>query len=123
MHQVLAQSLQIPWITTSGVETPTTIKGPLEASNFGNQITLGSIISKAIDYIFLFAGIGVLLMLLGSGFSFLTSAGDPKKMEKAKSQLTNALVGFLIIFVAFWLVQALGIIFGIAVFGGIFPSQ
>jgi len=123
MNKLLAQSLQIPWTTTSGVETSTTIKGPLEASNFGNQITLGSILSKAIDYIFIFAGIGLLLMLLGSGFSFLTSTGDPKKMEKAKGQLTNALVGFLIIFVAFWLVQAAGIIFGIEAIGQIFPSQ
>jgi len=120
MTQLLAQSLQIPW----GTGDTTTITGPLEKANFGGQITLGSIMSKAIvNYVFIFAGIGLLLMLLGSGFSFLTSAGDPKKMEKAKGQLTNALVGFLIIFVAFWLVQAVGIIFGITTIGTIFPSQ
>lgn len=119
MNKLLAQSLQIPW----GASDTTTINGPLDKTTFGGQITLGAIISHAVSYIFYFAGIGLLLMLLGSGFSFLTSAGDPKKMEKAKSQLTNALVGFLIIFVAFWLVQALGIIFGFQAIGSIFPSK
>ncbi len=121
MTKILAQSLQIPW----GTGDTTTIKGPLDNYS-GGQFTLGSIISRVIPYIFFFAGIGLLLMLLGSGFSFLTSAGDPKKMEKAKSQLTNALVGFLIIFVAFWLVQAIGIMFGIEAIvgvGGVFPLK
>jgi hypothetical protein len=117
MNRLLAQSLQIPW----GTGDTKTITGNLDTSTFsGGKITLGSIISKTLSYIFIFAGIGLLLMLLGSGFAFLTSAGDPKKMEKAKSQLTNALVGFLIIFVAFWLVQAAGYIFGFQAIGAIF---
>jgi len=116
MSTLLAQNLTIPW----GTSGTTTIKGKLDTSNFGGTITLGSILSNAIGYIFIFAGIGLLLMLLGSGFSFLTSAGDPKKMEKAQGQLTNALVGFLIIFVAYWLVQAAGIIFGIDAIKSIF---
>jgi hypothetical protein len=115
MNKILAQSLQIPW----GTGGTTTIKGPLDNYS-GGQFTIGSILSRVIPYVFIFAGIGLLLMLLGSGFSFLTSAGDPKKMDKAKGQLTNALVGFLIIFVAFWLVQALGIIFGLSDIGAIF---
>ena len=118
MTNILAQNLQIPWGDTS-----TTIEGPLQGKTFGGQITLGSILSGSIKYIFLFAGIGLLLMLLGSGFTFMTSGGDPKKMEKAKGQLTNALVGFLIIFVAFWLVQAAGYIFGFQAIKNIFPSQ
>jgi hypothetical protein len=114
MTKILAQALQIPW-GSSGTKT---VQGPLASS-----ITFGSIISNNLKYIFYFGGVGLLIMLLGSGFTFLTSAGDPKKMEKAKGQLTNALIGFLLIFVAFWLVQAAGIIFGIAEFGQIFPSQ
>jgi len=116
MNKILAQNLQIPW----GTSGTTTIQGKLDTSNFGGKITLGSILSNALGYIFIFAGIGLLLMLLGSGFSFLTSAGDPKKMEKAKSQLTNAVVGFIIIFAAFWLVQAAGYIFGFKAIGTIF---
>lgn len=115
MKHILAQSLQIPWGTG---ETSTTIQGPLKT--FGKNITLGSILSTALSYIFFAAGFGVLLMLLAGGFTYMTSGGDPKKTESAKGQLTNALIGFVIIFVAFWLVQAAGYIFGIQAINGIF---
>jgi hypothetical protein len=117
--KLLAQSFTIPW----GTVGETNIKGPLDPNLFGGSITLGSIISRALTYIFLFAGIGLLLVLIMSGFSFMTSAGDPKKMEKAKGQLTNALIGFLLIFVSFWLVQAAGYIFGMESITAIFSPR
>ena len=101
----LAQSLQIPW--TDG---PKKIDG-IEGVKFTN---LGEILYNALSYVFLFAGIGLLLMLLAGGFTFLTSAGDTKKLEKGKSLITNGLLGFFIIFASFWIVQALGYIFGVS---------
>ena len=82
--------------------------------------TIGSIISYAIPFVFAAAGIGLLLMLLSGGFSFLTSAGDAKKLESGKQRLVNALLGFFIIFLAYWLVQGLGIIFGFDLISSIF---
>lgn len=115
-NHILAQSLVIPWENGS-----TIVKGPLTGSTvFGGTITLGAILTRSMQFIFLFAGIGLLLMLLAGGFTFLTSAGDSKKMEKGQQQLTNAILGFIIIFVAFWLVQALGYIFGFDTIKNIF---
>lgn len=59
-------------------------------------------------------------MLLSAGFNFLTSAGDPKKLEMGKQRLTYAIVGFLVIFVAYWGVQLAGKIFGIAEIESVF---
>ncbi len=112
-EKLLAQSLYIPW----GNNDETRIKGLLEGGSWGlgggENFTLGTIISRSMDFIFIFAGVGLLLMLFAGGFTFLTSAGDSKKLEQGKQQLTNALLGFAIIFVSFWLVQALGYIFGL----------
>ena len=105
-HQLLAQSLTLPGDNGS-------IDGPVKTALGGNSMTIGSIVSGAIPFIFVFAGAGLFLMLLASGFDFLTSAGDAKKLEQGKSRLTNALIGFLIIFASYWLVQAAGIIFGL----------
>lgn len=115
-HKLLTQSLVVPWENGSAV-----VKGPLSNStSFSGTITLGSILSRSMQFIFLFAGMGLLLMLLAGGFTFLTSAGDSKKMEKGQQQLTNALLGFAIIFIAYWLVQALGYIFGFDTIKSIF---
>lgn len=75
--------------------------------------TLGDIVSGLLPYIFFFAGFALLLYLIYGGYMLLTSAGDSKKIAGAKGVLTNAIIGFVVIFVAFWLVQIIAIILGL----------
>lgn len=105
-HHLLAQSLTLPG--GGAIQGPDGVTGA-----FGGNVTIGGILSRAVPFIFTVAGVGLLLMLVTGGFTLLTSAGDAKKMETGKQRLTNAFVGFLIIFAAFWIVQALGIIFNL----------
>jgi uncharacterized membrane protein len=84
--------------------------------NMGNSslpTNISGLISKIIPYIFTIAGILLLIFFIASGFQFIFAAGDPKKMESAKAHITTALIGFIIIFVSYWLVQILGRIFNI----------
>ncbi len=108
MQKYLAQNLQLPWMDGAGGSA--TVKGPLGSSMANSN--RGAFISSAMKLVFFFAGAGLLLMLLAGGFTFLTSAGDTKKLEKGKQQLTNAILGFIIIFAAYWVVQVLGFVFG-----------
>ncbi len=73
---------------------------------------LGAIVSRLLLYLFPFAGLLLFAYLIMGGFSYLTSGGDPKAMEQAKGKVTNAIIGFVIIFMAFWLVQLLDFMFG-----------
>jgi|SRR3989344_3877422 len=84
--------------------------------------TFGSIITTLLTYILPLAGMVLLLYLLFAGFQYLTSAGDPKKVEQAKERLTSALVGFVIVFAAYWIVQIVGTVLGLGStgFGDIF---
>ncbi|HUV42842.1 MAG TPA: TrbC/VirB2 family protein [Patescibacteria group bacterium] len=77
---------------------------------------ISNIINDLIPYIFALAGLALLLILIWAGFEMMTSAGDPKKMESAKGRLTGAVIGFVIIFVAYWLIQILEVIFGLKIF-------
>ena len=77
-----------------------------------NGVGISQIISDSLTYVFAFAGVALLLMIISSGFALILSAGDPKKLAKGKASLTNAILGFIIIFAAFWIVQILGIVFG-----------
>lgn len=108
---IFAQDLVLPG--TDG--KPVTITGPV--TGFTN---IGSIITKAIPYLFFFAGVTLLLMLVFGGFSLLTSGGDPKSLDSGKKRITNAIIGFIIIFVAYWLVQLVARIFGLTEFITIF---
>ncbi|OGM05437.1 hypothetical protein A2125_01220 [Candidatus Woesebacteria bacterium GWB1_43_5] len=75
--------------------------------------TLGDIIQSALPWIFGIAGIGLLLFLLYGGLHLMISGGEPKAVAEAKGKITNALIGFIIVFVAYWIVQLIGMIFGL----------
>lgn len=93
-------------------------KEPVEIEDpLGGKFTnIGDIINDLVPYIFALAGLALLIILIWGGFEFLTSAGDPKKMESAKGKLSNGIIGFVIIFVAYWLIQILEVIFGLKIF-------
>jgi len=80
------------------------------------DLTLGEIISKFLPYIFTLSGIVLFAFLILGGFELLTSGGNPEKAKKAQGRITSALIGFLIIFLAYWITQILEVIFGISIF-------
>ena len=77
--------------------------------------TPADIINAVIPIIFILAGIILLFMLVFGGFTIFLSAGNPEKIKKGTSMITSALVGFLIIFAAYWIIELLQITFGIKV--------
>lgn len=81
---------------------------------------IGSIISLAVKFLFPIAGIILLFYLVAGGFQIMLSSGDPKAMEGGQKKITNAIIGFVIIFIAFWLVVIISKIFGISVISTIF---
>lgn len=68
---------------------------------------LGGIISKVLPFVFYGAGIALLIYLVMGGLQMMLSKGDPKAMQGAQGKITNALIGFVIITVAFAVVQLL----------------
>ena len=46
-------------------------------------------------------GVALFLMLLVGGFNFLFSGGDPKKLEQARGTVTQAIVGIIIMSLAY----------------------
>lgn len=78
--------------------------------------TLADVISEALKYVFPAAGLILFFMLITGGFQLLTSAGDPERTKKGYGKIIWAIIGFLVIFIAYWLIQILEAILGIKVF-------
>ena len=66
---------------------------------------LASIVSVALPMLFAVAGMILLVFLIWGGFDYLLAMGDPKKAEMGKKKITNALLGFFLIFAAYWITQ------------------
>lgn len=74
---------------------------------------LGGIINKLVEYIFPAAGIALLIYLIFGGYQIMLSGGDPKNIAAGKSKITNAIIGFIIVFAAYWIAVAVGEMLGL----------
>jgi len=70
------------------------IPNPLKANNFYEL--LGSII----DLLYYISIPITALMIIMAGFLFITAEGDPTKIERAKTLIKWALIGFMIVIAA-----------------------
>lgn len=78
--------------------------------------TLGTVIGKIIEYIYIFAGFALLIALLMGGFTVLTAAGSPEKAAKGYNQATYGVIGFILIFVSYMVVLLIQAIFHVKIF-------
>jgi branched-subunit amino acid transport protein AzlD len=54
----------------------------------------------AINFFVVFSALVAVALIVASGYMFMTSAGDPEKIQKAQKALTAAVVGMIIVFLA-----------------------
>ena len=87
-----------------------------DSGNIGTAAPIGTILNAFLKYVYPAAGIVMFFLIIASGFSLLTSGGDPEKMKAATGKLTKAVIGFIIIFTSYWLIQMLDAILGLHFF-------
>ncbi len=63
--------------------------------------------------VFVIAGILLFFYVFYAGFKFIS--GGTKGKDEAKSMIQSALVGFLLMFVAYWVVQVVQLVTGVPI--------
>lgn len=89
LYQVyIGESFDVPWGHTRG---------------FGNLISI------ALTGGITLAGIILVFLFIGGGVGMIASAGrdDPKAAAQSKQAVTYAVAGFVIIFVAYWIIRVI----------------
>ena len=82
-----------------------------------NLTTINGIISTFLPYILSFAGVILLFMLISGGFTMLTAVSNPEVADAGKQRISAALLGFILLFISYWIIQILEIILGINILG------
>ena len=82
-------------------------------SPFGD---IGSLISSLLPNTLVFAGAIFFLLMVGAGFMMIHSAGNDANAQdaaKAKNAVTFAVVGFLLVISAYFILQAIIVVTGV----------
>ena len=78
-----------------------------------------NLISIILPNVFVVAAL-ILLVYLVAGGVILIGAGDsPDQAQKGQAAITNAIIGFIIIFTSYWIIQAIQVITGVPILTGL----
>lgn len=88
-------------------------------SNLTDPTGIGMYVSNIITAAISISGIILLFLLIGGGIGMIKGAGksDPKAVEQGKQAATSALIGFIVVFSAYWIVKLIETITGLNLIG------
>lgn len=86
--------------------------GSIAADNFKDP---GSIVTRVMFFAFPLAGLILFVMLIYGGFKMILQATTKKSIEEGKKIITNAIVGFILLFAAYWIFQLIQVILGVQI--------
>ncbi|TSC87666.1 MAG: Uncharacterized protein G01um10145_969 [Microgenomates group bacterium Gr01-1014_5] len=110
--------LNILFTQLAQIDTPDKYGAPFFNSNPKEGIKgVGSLVSVILSNVYILAGVVLLILFLWAGFKMIQSAGtrDAQKAAEAKNTLTYAVIGFLIIFASYWIIQIVEAITGLTI--------
>lgn len=74
-------------------------------------------INRLLGYLFPLAGFILFGMLIAGGAEMMFGAAGKKSIDSGKQRATAALVGFLLLFASYWIVQIVEKVFGVDILG------
>ena len=94
---------------------------PPTGSGFENltALSISTLVSAAIQIILIVAAIIFFFILVLGGIKWITSGGDKGQTEAARNQITAALVGLVIVFAAWAIIQLIQTFFHVQILGGL----
>lgn len=82
-------------------------------------LTVPSVISGLIRLVLIIAALVFFFMLVIGGIRWMISGGDKAATEAARNQITAALIGLLVVFAAWAIIQLVRNLFGVDILGGL----
>ncbi|KKQ35930.1 MAG: hypothetical protein US53_C0068G0006 [Candidatus Woesebacteria bacterium GW2011_GWA1_37_7] len=99
-------------IYTLLAQTNLNLKPGGQFGNLGN-ITIAGLVSALIVLVLIVAALIFFFMLIWGGVKYITSGGDKGQAESARSTITAALIGLVIVFAAWAIITLVNAFFGI----------
>ena len=123
MNTLLAQAQPIPVVDGGGGGQPANYLGTMLRIGPGGDVgtkysQVSQFLNLLIPLAFIVAGLILLFLLIGGGFSIIASGGNAKGVEQGKNQITGAVIGFLVIFAAYWIIQIIEKFTGVPILSG-----
>lgn len=92
----------VPLVAQAQFRIPTAATEPLPGQNTATQIII-----RVIEILLAIAGLVAVIFLIIGGFRYITAGGNEETAEAAKKTITNAIIGVVVIILAFVIVRVI----------------
>ncbi len=96
-HKSLKLALTLPFFEQ--------IENPKDLVFSGDLANLGAILTGLLGISFYIAGFLAFYFLIWGAFQYIIASGDKEQLQKARARITWALVGLVVIFVAYFVAK------------------
>ena len=89
---------------------------PLSGGTSGQSLSgIASLVTLLLNIAFALSGLILLFFFILGGIGLIRSAGqnDPQKAEQSKKTVTSAVIGFVIVFASYWIVELILTLLGL----------
>lgn len=73
----------------------------------------GSLINNILPNVYIAGGIVIFFMILFGGFTIIANAGNPDKIKDGTKTITSAIMGLLVLFGSYWIIQIIQVVTGV----------
>lgn len=77
--------------------------------------SVGQLVSNILPNVYITAGIVIFFMLVFGGFTMITNTNNADKQQEAGKIITGAIIGFIIVFASYWIIQLIEVLTGIPI--------
>lgn len=74
---------------------------------------VGSLINNILPNIYIAGGLVIFIMIVMGGFTIIANAGNPDKIKEGGKTITSAIMGLLVLFGSYWIIQIIQVVTGV----------
>ena len=79
---------------------------------------VSDLVAKGLQLLLIISFIAAFVFLILGGLKFITSGGDPKNIDAARSQITWGIIGLVVILVSYAIIRVVETFFGLTIITG-----
>ncbi len=93
------------------------IGGKVDKGQFGvpapaGSGIIGTLVKNVISLFFVFGGLATLIFFVWGAFDWIVSGGDKEKVAGARKKMTNAIIGFVLLSLSYFIIGLVGEVVG-----------
>jgi hypothetical protein len=74
-----------------------------------------SLINNILPNVYIAGGLIIFFMIVIGGFTIISNAGNPDKIKDGSKTITSAIIGLVVLFASYWIIQIIQVITGASI--------